>query len=287
MRSLFSRLAEPLAQAKTKGAWYRTWRTVAIDGFTLDVPDTQANAEAFGYPGASRGSSAYPQIRCAALCETGTHAVFACQMGPYAVSEVTLVKDVLPALGPGMLLLADRGFFGFDLWMAASQTGADLLFRTKNNQRLEVKERLPDGSFVSLIYPSPDDLRAGVGGVTVRVVEYTVTGSSELIRLVTSILDWAKAPALELAALYHERWEVETIFDEIKTHLKGSKITLRSKTPNLVRQEFWALMIAHWSLRELIHQAALRQNLDPDQISFVHAVRIVKRTLPKRQVLSP
>jgi hypothetical protein len=154
-------------------------------------------------------------------------------------------------------------------------------------QRLEVKRRLPDGSFLSRIYKSPDDLRAGKNGVEVRMVEHAVSGSPETFRLVTSVLAPGKAPALELAALYHERWEAETTFDEIKTHLKGSKITLRSKTPNLVQQEFWALMIGHWSLRDLIHQAALRQNLDPDRVSFVHAVRIVRRTLPKRQVLSP
>jgi len=287
MRALYVRLAKPLAAPETKGAWYRSWRTVAIDGSTFDVPDTEDNAEAFGYPGASRGSSAHPQIRWVALSETGTHAIFACQMGSYNTGEVTLAKQVLGALKPGMLLLADRNFFGYGLWTAAAATGADLLWRVKKNVRLPVKERLPDGSYLSQIHPSTSDFRARRNGLTVRVIEYKVEGEEELFRLVTTILDPEKAPALELAALYPQRWEAETAFDEIKTHLKGSKITMRSKTPELVMQEFWALAIAHWALRDLIHEAALRQNLDPDRISFVQAVRLVRRTMPRVGDFSP
>lgn len=287
MRSLYVRLAHPLAAPTTKGAWYRSWRTVAIDGSTFDVPDTQANAEAFGYPGASRGSSAYPQIRCIALSETGTHAIFACQMGSYDTGEVTLAKDVLGALKPGMLLLADRLFFGYELWTAAAATKADLLWRVKNEVRLPVKERLADGSYLSEIHPSTSDFRAGRNGLPVRVIEYRVDGGEETFRLLTTILDPEEAPALELAALYPQRWEAESAFDEIKTHVKGSKITMRSKTPELVNQEFWALMIAHWALRDLIHEAALRQNLDPDRISFAQAVRLVRRTMPHNRDFSP
>lgn len=287
MRSLHRELVAPLAGQTTKGAWYRRWRTIAVDGFTLDVQDTEENAKAFGYPGVSRGSSACPQIRCAALCETGTHALFAARMAPYATSEATLAKELVSDLKSEMLLLADRGLFGFDLWTAASATGAALVFRCRDNQRLKVRERLADGSFLSNIYANPDDLRKDAGGVNVRVVEYTVSGSSERYRLVTNILDPVQAPASELAALYHERWEVEGTFDEIKTHLKGSRITLRSKTPDLVRQEFWGLMLAHWALRDLIHQAALKHNKDPDELSFIHAVRVVRRTLSQPTAFSP
>jgi hypothetical protein len=287
MRSLFLRLAHPLAGLETKGAWYRSWRVAAVDGCTFDVPDTPANAAAFGYPGVSRGSPPYPKIRCLALAETGTHAIFACAMGSYDIGETSLFRDVLGSLKPGMLLLADRAFYGFDLWKACAKTGADLLWRVKNNVRLPVKKRLFDGSYLSEIHPSTKDFRNGRNGVVVRVVEYTLEGGIEKFRLVTTILDPEKAPALELAALYPQRWEIETAFDEIKTHVKGSAIIFRSRTPDLVRQEFWALMIAHWALRDLIHEAALRQNLDPDRISFVHAVRIVKRTMPRRPALSP
>jgi len=189
MRSLYLRLAHPLAEAETKGAWYRSWRTVAIDGSTFDVPDTEANAEAFGYPAASRGSSAYPQIRWVALSETGTHAIFACQMGSYGTGEVTLAKTVLGALKPGMLLLADRLFFGYELWTAAAATKADLLWRVKKNVRLPVKQRLADGSYLSEIHPSTSDFRAGRNGLPVRVIEYKVDGGKEIFRLVTTILD--------------------------------------------------------------------------------------------------
>jgi hypothetical protein len=287
MRALYLRVAKPLAGPGTKGAWYRSWRVVAIDGSTFDVPDTEANVAEFGYPGTPRGSSAYPQIRCLALSETGTHAVFACQMGPLTMGESTLARDVLGALKPGMLLLADRLFFGYGLWTAAAATKADLLWRVKSNVTLPVKERLADGSFLSEIHRSWNDRHAGKNGLAVRVVEYRVDGEKEVFRLVTTILDPDKAPALELAALYPQRWEIEAAYAEIKTHLKGSKITMRSKTPDLVRQEFWGLMIAHWALRDIIHAAALRQNLDPDAISFVHTVRLVRRTMPRRADFSP
>jgi hypothetical protein len=287
MRTLYLRLARPLATSETRGAWYRSWLTVAIDGSTFDVPDTEANAAEFGYPGTARGSSAYPQIRCLALSETGTHAVFACQMDSIKRGETTLAKDLLAALKPGMLLLADRAFFGYELWTAAAATKADLLWRVKKNIRLPVKERLADGSFLSEIHRSGNDIRDGRAGLAVRVVEYTVGGGKEVFRLITTILDPRKAPALELAALYPQRWEIEAAFDEIKTHIKGSKITMRSKTPELVRQEFWGLMIAHWALRDIIHAAALRQNLDPDGISFVHAVRLVRRMMPRTADFSP
>jgi hypothetical protein len=285
--SLFGRIARPMAGPATKGAWYRTWRTVAMDGATMDVADTPANAGEFGYPAASRGTSAFPQIRCVVLSETGTHAAFACAMGPYKQSEASLAKEVLPRLEAGMLLLADRGFFGYEMWTRAQATKADLLWRVKNNMRLPLEKRLSDGSFLSRIYPSPSDLRTGVGGTLVRVVEYKVEGSDAPFRLVTTILDPDAAPAQELAALYQERWEAELIFDEIKTHLKGSKIVLRSKTPALVKQEFWGLMVAHRALRSLMHQAAVEQEWDPDDLSFVHTVRVVKRTMPRSADFSP
>jgi hypothetical protein len=287
VHGLYRRLAKPIAVSGTKGAWYRGWRTVVIDGSTLDVADTEENVEAFGYPAASRGSSAFPKIRMAVLCETGTHVVFACAMGAFAQGEVSLSAELLPHLKPGMLLLADRGFMGFDLWRRAAAAKADLLWRARENHRLEPETRLPDGSFLSRIYASPNDLRTGTGGIQVRVIEYTIEGSSELYRLLTTILDPELAPAGELAALYHERWEVESVFDEIKTHLEGAGVVLRSKKPDLVQQEFWGLMVAHLALRGLMHEAAVNQGWDPDQISFVHTLRIVKRTMPSRLAISP
>jgi hypothetical protein len=287
MRLLFTRLCHPVADKKTKGAWYRSWRTVALDGSTLDLVDSPANAEAYGCPGSSRGTSASPQIRFAALLETGTHAPFAAQFGPYATGETTLARSLLPDLKPGMLLLADRGFFGYDLFTEAARTGADLLFRVRSNQQLPVERRLKDGSYLSRIYPHPNERRKQEGGFVVRVIEYKIEGRDESYRLLTTIVEATQSPAVELARLYHERWEIEVAYDEIKAHLKGSHLPLRSKTPELVEQEFWGLMICHWAIRDLIHQASKHRSRDPDEISFVAAVRVVKRTLPERAALSP
>src|SRR5229473_2052833 len=290
VKALYEAVVAPIAQAQTKGAWYRQWRLMSLDGSTLDVADEAANEEAFGRPGASRGSSAYPQIRFVCLVENGTHVLFGSQMADYGTGEITLAKAVLASLQPGMLCLADRQFFGFELWNLARQTGADLLWRIKKNMRLGCEKRLPDGSYLSQIYPSEQDWRRKTNGVQVRVIDYCLDGVADaepIYRLVTTILDHAKAPAAQLAALYHERWEIETALDELKTHLRGAKIVLRSKTPDLVRQEFYGLMMAHFAIRSLMHEAALKADEDPDRLSFVHAVHVVQRRMARYVAISP
>ena len=289
-RQLHDELVKPIAVPATKGAWYGAWRLVSLDGSTLDVADEQVNADAFGRPGASRGSSAYPQIRFVSLVENGTHVLFGSQVDAYATGEITLAKKVLPCLRKGMLCLADREFFGYQLWKQARATGADLLWRVKKNMRLMCEKRLSDGSYLSRIYPSERDLRHKTNGIVVRVIDYRlegVEGAEPIYRLVTSILDHEKAPAKELAALYHERWEIETALDELKTHLRGSKIVLRSKTPDLVRQEFYGFLMAHFAIRGLMHEAALKAKEDPDRLSFLHAVRVVRRKLPVFSAIPP
>jgi hypothetical protein len=282
VRQLHDEVVRPVAVAATKGAWYQAWRLISVDGSTLDVADEKGNNEAFGRPGASRGESAYPKIRFVSLVENGTHVLFGSRMADYATSEVALAKTVLPALCKGMLCLADRGFFGVEMWKEAAATGADLLWRVRKNIHLPCEKRLPDGSYLSRIYPSQQDQRRGRNGIVVRVIEYRlegVEGAEPSYRLATTILDHELAPATELAALYHERWEIETAFDELKTHLRGAHIVLRSKTPDLVRQEFYGLLMAHFAVRGLMHEAALRADQDPDRLSFLHAVRVVRRKM--------
>ena len=282
LRQLHDELVKPVAVRSTRGAWYRTWRLVSLDGSTFDVADEKANEDAFSRPGASRGSSAYPQIRFVSLVENGTHVLFGSHMDGYRTGEITLAKSVLPALRKGMLCLADRNFFGFQLWNQASGTGADLLWRTKKNMRMASEKHLPDGSYLSRVYPSERDWRHKTNGQVLRVIDYRlegIEGSEPIYRLATTILDAAKAPAGELAALYHERWEIETAFDELKTHLRGAKIVLRSKTPDLVRQEFYGLLMAHFAIRGLMHEAALKADEDPDRLSFLHAVRVIRRKM--------
>ena len=282
LRQLHDAVVKPIAVRATKGAWYRGWRLVSLDGSTLEVADEKGNDQAFGRPGASRGTSAYPQIRFVSLVENGTHVLFGSQMADYATSEIALAKTVLSSLGKGMLCLADRNFFGFQMWNQAAATGAGLLWRIKKNMRLPCEKRLPDGSYLSRIYASQKDQRRGTKGVLVRVIDYRlegVEGAEPMYRLVTTILDHEPAPAAELAALYHQRWEIETAFDELKTHLRGARIILRSKTPDLVRQEFYGLLMAHFAVRGLMHEAALSADEDPDRLSFLHAVRVVRRKM--------
>ena len=290
LRQLHDELVKPVAVRSTRGAWYRSWRLVSLDGSTLDVADEKANEEAFSRPGASRGSSAYPQIRFVSLVENGTHVLFGSQMDGYRTGEITLAKAVLPRLRKGMLCLADRNFFGFELWQLARGTGADLLWRMKKNMRMACEKRLPDGSYLSRVYPSERDWRHKSNGVVLRVIDYRlegIEGAEPIYRLATTILDPVKAPADELAALYHQRWEIETAFDELKTHLRGAKIVLRSKTPDLVRQEFYGLMMAHFAIRGLMHEAALKADEDPDRLSFLHAVRVIRRKMTVYGAIPP
>lgn len=290
LRQLHDELVKPVAVRGTEGAWYREWRLVSLDGSTFDVADEKVNEEAFGRPGASRGSSAYPQIRFVSLVENGTHVLFGSQMDSYRTGEITLAKAVLPRLRKGMLCLADRNFFGFELWKQAQATGADLLWRMKKNMRMACEERLPDGSYLSRVYPSEKDWRHKTNGIAVRVIDYRlegIEGSEPIYRLATTILDPVKAPASELAALYHQRGEIETAFDELKTHLRGAQIVLRSKTPDLVRQEFYGLMMAHFAIRGLMHEAARKAGQDPDRLSFLHTVRVVRRKLTVYPAIPP
>jgi len=290
VKQLHDEVVKPIATKKTKGAWYRQWHLVSMDGSTMDVADTEKNSNTFGRPGASRGKSAYPQVRFVSLVESGTHVLFGTQLAGYHTGEITLARGVIKNLRPGMLCLADRNFFGFELWQQARATGAELLWRVKKNLRLPCDKRLPDGSYLSRIYPSDRDRRKRTNAVVVRVIEYTldgVSGAEPVYRLITTILGPDHAPADELAALYHERWEIETALDELKTHLRGSRIVLRSKTPELVKQEFYGLMMAHFAIRGLMHEAALKEEVDPDDLSFIHAVRVVRRKLPRFVSIPP
>ena len=290
LKKLYDAVAAPIAEKRTKGAWYRGWRLVSLDGSSLDVADTTENDKAFGRPGSSRGSSAFPKIRFVALLENGTHVLWGAHMDRYAIDELTLAEKVIPFLRQGMLCMADRFFPSYKLWRAASKTGADLLWRVKQNARLDIEERLPDGSYLSRIYASTADRRKQRNGIAVRVIDYRlkdVPGAESLYRLITTILDYQQAPAKELAALYHERWEIETSLDELKTHLRGAQIVLRSKTPELVRQEFFGLLMAHFAIRGLMHEAALKADEDPDRLSFVHSVHVVQRRMARYAAIPP
>jgi hypothetical protein len=290
MRRLAERVLQPIAAPGAPGAWYRGLRVMALDGSCMDVADERANAEYFGYPGSSRGASAFPQLRLMGLVECGTHVVVAAELAPYGTNEKVMAAHMLPTkLKPGMLVLADRGFYSFKLFCIGCATGAMLLWRVNSTINLDVAKELADGSFLSTVYDVKDTRRSA--GQTVRVVEYALEGSAkptqDSYRLITNLLDPEQAPALELAALYHERWEIEGVFDEFKTHLRASSTVLRSKTPDLVQQELWGLLLAHFAIRQLMAQAAWPRGLDPDRLSFVHAMRVIKRKMPQAAAVPP
>ena len=296
LEALYRRVVTPIAEPGTPGAWYRGWRVMSLDGTTLDVADTAENAHAFGRPASSRGANAtgaFPQLRLVGLLENGTHVLSAATLGPYRAHERALAAAVLPSLTGEMLVLADRGFLSFDLWRPAAATGAALVWRVSAHVGLPVLERYGDGSYRSALRWNQRCQSTDRTPIPVRVVDYTVTGGpqgAQAYRLVTSILEPVRAPAAELAALYQERWEMETAFDELKTHLRGARRVLRSKTPELVRQEVWGLLLAHFAIRALMHDAALGalpRARDPDTLSFTHAVRVTRRTLSHVTAIPP
>lgn len=286
VRQLFERACVPLAGAGTPGAFYRDWRLVSVDGTILDVTDTSENDKAFGRPGTGRGEGkgAFPQLRVVGLAECGTHAVFGLAMGPCSRGETTLARGLLGRLGPGMLVLADRGFYGFGLWNEMSGTGADLLWRTKSNHVLPVAERLADGSYLSSLHEIVNYKRRRQG-IPVRVVEYRIDdpGQSQVeettYRLITTILDPDAAPAGELAGLYSERWEFETALDELKTHQRGPRVVLRSKSPEGVRQEAYGFFCTHYAIRALMSEVADDHGVDPDRVSFTRSLRAAQRSI--------
>jgi hypothetical protein len=283
LEALWREMCGPLGQPTTPGVFYRGWRLVSLDGMVLEVADSPANSTYFGRqspPG--HGRTAYPQLRCLALAECGTHCILDADMAPYRASEQGLAGPLLErALAPDMLCLADRGLFGYDLWQSARATGGHLLWRVSKILRLEPEQHLADGSYLARIYPG-SRRRVARKGVLVRVIEYRLEGQDpqqEPYRLMTTLLDPEAAPALELAALYPQRWEIEGTFDELKTHQRGTAVVLRSKSPELVRQEFWGLLLAHRLIRGLMVQAAEGQNIDPDRTSFTHTINIIRRNL--------
>ena len=290
LKDLFERVARPFAEPETTGAWYRGRRLVSLDGTTIELPDTPDLADRFGRPAASRGVSSFPQLRLLTLMETGTHAIFAVAVDRYDRSEVGLAPPLLEQLRPGMLCLADRAFVGFALWRTASTPGADLLWRVRQNQVLPCHERLPDGSYLSRLYASPKHRRQDKDGLTVRVIDYRLEGvpdTEPLYRLITTLRDPVAAPARELAALYHERWESEGTFAELKVTLPGQRLMLRSRRADLAEQELYGLLLVHFALRRLMHAASRSAGCDPDHLSFIHTVRIVRRHLPFHAAFSP
>lgn len=282
MRRIFTQLARPLADAQLAGSYWKQLHVVALDGSTLALQDTRANAAAFGRPGNQHGAAAYPRARLVALAEVGTHLIFEARLGRYTDSELALAAELVAALQPGMICLADRLFPGYHFWKKAAATGAHLLWRAKTALPLEPIEALADGSWLAR-WPAPPrtkDASGDASEVVVRVVEYRLDSQqAEPYRLITTLRDPALASARELAAFYPQRWEIELTIQEGKNVLRQNQLTLRSKVPELVRQEFWGLLLAHHLVRKMMARAALASGEDPDRFSFAASAEIIKSTL--------
>lgn len=302
IRELFERVAVPCARPGVPGAWLGTRRLMAIDGFVLDVPDTPENDEEFGRSGGEKNPAPFPQAHLVGLGECGTHAIIAAEIGPMNTNERKLAQNLLAAFEPGMLVIADRGFYAFQLWTDAAKTGADLLWRMPAGPHLPVVTPLPDGSYLSFLSDPKVRARRAVqkhrgktvlddlSGPTVRVVEYEISnrsGSNELFCLITTILDPDLATPVELAEAYGQRWEFETSLDELKTHQRGQGAVLRSRSPDLVKQEIWALLLTHYAVRQLMSEAAEQADIDPDRLSFIRSLRVIRRQATRQAGFSP
>jgi Insertion element 4 transposase N-terminal/Transposase DDE domain len=296
LRALFDKAVVPLTDPQVAGGFYRSWRLMSMDGLCLDAADTEANVERFGRPASSRGDGrggAFPQVRVLGLAECGSQAIIDAAVGSYRQGEQTLAEQVLRSLLPGMLLLADRGFFSYALWDKARGTGADLLWRIKSNAVLPVEKRYSDGSFASHIYPGTKARRNKTDGIAIRVVEYTLSpgetdpAPARTYRLMTTLTDPNAAPASELARIYTQRWEIETAFAELKTHQRSPGLVLRSKMPDGVIQEVYGYLCVHYAIRWLMHSAATDYGHDPDRLSFTRSLRAARRTTASHPGFSP
>lgn len=290
--ALFRQICRPIATPQTRGAFLFGLRLMAIDGTSEDVPDTEANAKAFGRHTSARGASAFPQLQGVYLVECGTHCVVDCGFWPCHTSERVGGFRLLRSLTRGMLLLWDRGFHDFDMVVATRRRGAHGLGRLPAGVKPIPLRTLPDGSTLAYLLPSDYARRQRGERILVRVIAYTITdpalpGYGEEHRLITTLLNPRLAPAHELACCYHERWEIEITIDEIDTHQRLVGRTLRSLTPMGVVQELYGILLAHYAVRVLMHEAALGADVDPDRLSFVHALEIVRDAVPEFQQVAP
>ncbi len=292
LADLVRRCCVPLADVRIHPeAFYRGLRLVGIDGSTFELADEPEIEQVFGRPGGRQGRAGYPQARCVVLAECATHAMLGANLGEYRSGEWALCKPLLASLKPGMLCLADRGFNGFEHWEQASATGAHLLWRCSSTRKLAVEQMLPDGSYLSTIRPTGvSTAEARSRAITVRVIDYKLPKLADAephYRLMTTLLDAQVAPAMELAELYHRRWEMEAIYDELKTHLRQSRRVLRSKTPELVSQEFYGWVLMHYTVRWLLHQGAASHRIPHVDLSFTGHVQLLRQEQPLSGAFPP
>jgi hypothetical protein len=292
MVNLFHRVCRPMATPETPGAFLFGLRLMAIDGTVEDVPDTPANNAAFGRYHGDRGDSAFPQVQGVYLAECGTHAIVDAGFWPCHTNERLGGFRMLRSLKKGMLIMWDRGFHDFDMFVNAQKKGAEVLSRLPAHAKPQLVRTLPGGSWLAYLYPTGRQRRKRGERILVRIVEYTILdpalpGYGEHHRLATTLLDPEAYPALDLVCAYHERWEIEVVIDEVDTHQRLAGRPSRSLKPVGVIQELYGLLVAHYAIRFLMHEAACQASVDPDRISFVHALNVVHDAIPEFQMTTP
>jgi len=287
---LFHTVCRPMTTPQTPGAFLFGLRLVAIDGTVEDVPDTAANLRAFGRLHGTRGPAAFPQVQGVYLVEVGSHALIDAGFWPIHTSERVGGFRLLRSVTPEMLVMWDRGFHDYAMLLAVRQRGGHVLGRLPAHGKPHRVRGLPDGSYLAHLTPSAYQRRNAGEQLLVRIVEYTLTdpalpGYGKQYRLVTTLLDVEVAPAFEVACAYHERWEIELVIDEVDTHQRLAGRPLRSQQPVGVVQELYALLIAHYAVRRVMHEAAATAGVDPDRLSFSHALRVIQESLPEFQLV--
>lgn len=293
MERIFKSQCSPLATRETLGAYAFGLHMVAIDGTTEDVPDTPANRAYFGGPRNQSGDGAYPQVKCVHLCEIGTHAILDSTFWPYAVSEHTGAHRVIRSVQAGDLVFMDAGLYSYDLVYAIKERSAQTLSRLPGTVKPKKVRDLSDGSYLAHIFPSQRSKHYQCAKpILVRIIEYAIDDPNrpsqyDVHRLVTTLVNETLYPVIQLIELYHERWEIEITIDEIDTHQRLSQKPLRSRTPQGVIQELYGLLVAHYIVRAIMHQAAVAHHIEPDRLSFSESIRLIKAAAPWFQIASP
>jgi hypothetical protein len=288
IRQLLLRTGRPMSAGGEAYTHYKGMPMVAMDSDKYKVPDTPANAKAFGRPTTARGEKVleggYPQMHLNRLMTVGTHICIEAIIKPCNTSDHVTAPKLLEAARPGELVLWDRGFYSYELMHQARQQNKFFLGPVPSHVVLTPIQRLDDGSYLAKIYPSPNDRRDDRGGMLVRVIDYTLddaalVGCGECHRLITNLIDPVKYPATELVVVYHQRWEIEIDNDEITTHQLDRAVELRSKRPAGVVQEMYGILVAHNAVRAMMYESARSIDIDPRRLSFINAVRIVRETI--------
>jgi hypothetical protein len=290
LKNIYDKHVNPIAIKGNKWSFYKDLRLVAIDGTIIDLPDSKENNDHFKRQ-MGDGKSPFPQARMISIAECGTQVIFKSDIASIKIGEITMAKDMLKNLSKGMLCTADRNYACYELWDIADNTGASLLWRVKSNAKLPIKEILPDGSYISTLTASYDKKSQK----KVRVIELlskcidpqTGKDKEEIYRFITNIIDHEILPAKDVSDIYRSRWEIETSFKELKISLPNYKSLIRAKVPDLVYQELYAILLVHYSVRQLMHEAAISMEIDPDTLSFTHSLSVVKRKSQSLAIFFP